>query len=195
MVVDKKYYRKIRKIIKTYNSILVKCKTIPMLNDKNIIMVDSMDGMVNAEIETRKPILYFMENESVSFMLLDGTEAYIHIIKLHEGVESAVENIIKNMENAKDTFVKEILSNLEKVLLTGNVEKGDLLLVNELKYLGSVKEEALQIEAPKKKRKTKKEEVEPTEELHLVPVKKPRKTRVSQKDKKEKNTAKKVKSA
>lgn len=195
MVVDKKYYRKIRKIIKTYNSILVKCKAIPMLNDKNIIMVDSMDGMVNAEIETRKPILYFMENESVSFMLLDGTEAYIHIIKLHEGVESSVENIIKNMENAKNTFVKEILSNIEKILLNGKVEKGDLLLVNELKYLGSVKEEALQIEAPKKKRKTKKEEVEPTEELHLVPVKKPRKTRVSQKDKKEKNTAKKVKSA
>ena len=51
--------------------------------------------------------LYFMENESVSFMLLAGTEAYIHIIKLHEGVECAVENIIKNMENAKNTFVKD----------------------------------------------------------------------------------------
>lgn len=189
MVVDKKYYRKIRKIIKTYNSILVKCKAIPMLNDKNIIMVDSMDGMVNAEIETRKPILYFMENESVSFMLLDGTEAYIHIIKLHEGVECAVENIIKNMENAKNTFVKEILSNIEKILLNGKVEKGDLLLVNELKYLGSVKEENLQIEPPKKRGRTKKEEkeeVKPTEELHLVPVKKPRKTKASQKNKKEK---------
>lgn len=195
MVVDKKYYRKIRKIIKTYNSILVKCKTIPKLSDKNIIMVESMDGMINAEIETRKPILYFMENESVSFMLLDGTETYIHIIKMHDGVQSAVEQIISNMENAKNTFVKEILSNLENILLTGNVEKGDLLLVNELKYLGSVKEETIQLEAPKKKRKTKKEEAQPTEELHLVPVKKQRKTRVSKKDKAEKNSTKKVKSA
>lgn len=189
MVVNKKYYRKIRKILKTYNSILVKCKSIPKLVDKNIVMVESMDGMINAQIETRKPILYFMENESVSFMLLDGTETYIHIVKMHEGVESEVEHIINNMENAKNTFVKEILSNLEKILLTGNVDKGNLLLLNELKYLGDVKEEKIQLESglqeepPKRKRRTKKEETNPSEELHLVPVKKQRKTRTSKKDK------------
>lgn len=184
MVVDKKYYRKIRKILKTYNSILVKCKTIPKISDKNIIFVENMDGMINTQIETRKPILYFQEDECVSFMLLDGAEIYIHIIKMREDVESAIEHIINNMENAKNTFVKEILSNLEKVLLTGNIDKGNILLANELKYLGSVKEEnKLQDETIKSKRKTKKEEVSPTEELHLVPVKKPRKTRTSKKDK------------
>ena len=59
MKTNKGYERKIHKILKTYNSILVKCKNIPILSDKNIVIVEDIGSMVNAQIETIKPILYF----------------------------------------------------------------------------------------------------------------------------------------
>ena len=64
-----KYEKKVNKILKTYNSIMVKCRNIPILPDKNIIIVDDINSMINTQIETRKPILYYQEDNSISFMI------------------------------------------------------------------------------------------------------------------------------
>lgn len=140
MKIDKNYEKKVNKILKTYNSVLVKCKNIPTLSDKNIIMVDSIGGMVNAQIETRKPILYFQENICTSFMLLDEQEAYIYIVKANANIQSEVEHEISNFDVAKNAFIKEILSKVEKILLNVNLEKQNLLNDDDLKYLDSLKE-------------------------------------------------------
>ena len=140
MRLDKNYQKKLRKILKTYNSILVKCKNVPALSDKNIIMVENMDSMVNAQIETKKPILYFEENICTSFMLLDGTEAYIYIVKANPNIQSEVEHEINNLEITRNTFVKEILSKIEKVLISGTTEKNNIFNESEYNYLSYVKE-------------------------------------------------------
>lgn len=145
MNIEKEYEKKTHKILKTYNSILVKCKNIPLLSDKNIIMVETIEGMVNTQIEIRKPILYFQEEESISFLLLDGTETYVYIIKVHEEIENTVEKMIHHFEHARNTFLKEILAKMEKMLLTGTIGKEETiekeLIDSELKYLESRKEE------------------------------------------------------
>ena len=51
------------------------------MSDKNIIMVEDIDSMINAQIEARKPIIYYQEAHSISLILLDSTEAYIYINK------------------------------------------------------------------------------------------------------------------
>lgn len=140
MRANKDYEKKAHKILKTYNSILVKCKNIPLLSDKNIVMVENIGSMVNAQIETRKPILYFQEEMCISFMLLDGKESYIYVLKANDGTVSKVEQAINNFEYARNTFVKEILSKIETVLLSGNIEKEKVLTSNEIKYLESIKE-------------------------------------------------------
>ena len=142
MKANKDYEKRIHKILKTYNSILVKCQNIPMLSDKNIVKVENIAGMINAQIETRKPILYFQEEKCISFMLLDGTESYIYVLKANDGVVSKVEQVINDFEYARNTFVKEILSKIEKILLNGNLEKEKILTSNELKYLESIKEDS-----------------------------------------------------
>ena len=139
MKANKEYEKKIHKILKTYNSILVKCKNIPLLSDKNIVMVENIAGMINAQIETRKPILYFQEGKCISFMLLDGTECYVYVIKASEEIVSEVEHTINNFEYAKNTFVNEILSKIENVLLSENIDKKNTLAASELKYLESIK--------------------------------------------------------
>lgn len=152
MNIDKIYEKKVRKILRTYNSILVKCKNIPLLTDKNIIMIDNIDSMINAQVEIRKPILYFQEDTSIAFMLLDGTEAYIYIVKLSDNVQSKVEQIIENLNLAKNTFVKEMLSRIEKMLLNESMSENSLG-INDLKYLEGVDEKI-------------------SNDLFLVPVKK-----------------------
>lgn len=145
MKAKKDYEKKAHKILKTYNSILVKCKNIPLLSDKNIVMVENIAGMVNAQIETRKPILYFQEEMCISFILLDGKESYIYVLKANDSIVSKVEQAINNFEYAKNTFVKEILSKIETVLLSGNIEKEKILTSNEIKYLESIKEDSNEI--------------------------------------------------
>lgn len=140
MKTNKGYERKIHKILKTYNSILVKCKNIPILSDKNIVIVEDIGSMVNAQIETRKPILYFQEEESISFILLDGLECYVYIVKANEQAACEVEQAIENFEYARNTYVKEIVSKIEKVLLGENAENKKVLTAKEQKYLESVKE-------------------------------------------------------
>ena len=113
---NNKYNRKVKKILKTYNSILVKCRNIPISPDKNIILVDDMDSMINTQIETRKPILYIKELYSTSFMILDQEEVYVYIIKRYDDVECIVENIIKTIESSKNSFFGDILGDRQLLL-------------------------------------------------------------------------------
>ena len=110
------YEKKVHKILKTYSSILVKCRNIPISPDKNIILVDDMDSMINTQIETRKPILYLKELNSTSFMILDQEEVYVYIIKRYDDVECIVENIIKTIESSKNSFFGDILGDRQLLL-------------------------------------------------------------------------------
>lgn len=117
MRVNENYEKKVHKILKTYDSVLVRCKNIPIQIDKNVVMVSSIEGMVNAQIETRKPILYYKEDDSMSFILLDGTEIYVYIIKKYQEKECAVENVINNFNDIRNTFLKELASKFQNILL------------------------------------------------------------------------------
>ena len=183
----KNYDKKIHKILKTYDSILVKCKNIPILSDKNIIMVDSIDGMINAQIETKKPVLYFQEEDSVSFMLLDGNETYVYIVKANEAKVNTVEKVINDIEFSRNTFVKGILSKIEKMLLNSNIKNENILTENELKYIENVKEEKFQVYKNPSKENAgelkKKEEANSSKNIYLVPVKKQKKWKFFSKNK------------
>lgn len=95
------YKNKLNKILKTYESILVKSVSIPNLEDKNIIMVECFEDLVNAQVEIRKPIYYKMELSSCSFCLLDSTEACIYIMKVNDEVISDLELYLRDLEIKK----------------------------------------------------------------------------------------------
>lgn len=95
------YENEIKSTLNTYDSILLKCNTIPNLDNRNIIRVESMDDLVDAQFEIRKPICYIKQTESCSFMLLDEKEVYVYIAKLKEDELSPVEIEINNMKYRK----------------------------------------------------------------------------------------------
>lgn len=115
------YEKTIKKILNTYDSILVRSNSVPSLEGKNIISVLSIDDMVDAQLEIKKPICYIKQTESTSFVLLDEKEAYVHTIKLYDNTVSPLdielENInIKNKKNNKDVDY-DLLKDIEKTTI------------------------------------------------------------------------------
>ena len=117
---EKSYESKIRNIINTFDSILVKSNTVPKLVGRNIIFVEEMGDLVDAQLEIRKPICYYRQTESCSFVLLDDKEAYVYVEKLNPEVVSPLEieiNDIKRMQKNSQDLDSEMLRDIEKTTI------------------------------------------------------------------------------
>lgn len=116
----KVYQSNVKEILNTFDSILVKSNNVPKLENRNIIMVESMDDLVDAQLELRKPICYLKQTESCSFVLLDDKEAYIYIEKLNDDVISPVEIEIKENKiksKSAEEMDSEMLREIDKTTI------------------------------------------------------------------------------
>ena len=116
----KAYESNIKNILNTFDSILVQSNAVPKLEGRNIINVETIDDLVDAQLEIRKPICYYKQSESCSFALLDDKEAYIYIEKLNPDVVSPLEieikeNKIKN--KSKEEMDDEMLRDIERTTI------------------------------------------------------------------------------
>ena len=114
------YESNVKNIINTFDSILVQSNSVPKLEGRNIIYVESMDDLVDAQLEIRKPICYYKQTESCSFALLDDKEAYIYIEKLTPDVVSPLEieikeNKLKNKN--QEEMDSEMLRDIERTTI------------------------------------------------------------------------------
>ena len=117
---EQAYESKIKNIINTFDSILVKSNTVPKLLGRNIIFVEEIEDLVDAQLEIRKPICYYKQTESCSFILLDDKEAYVYIEKLNSDVVSPVEieiNDIKRKKKNSEDLDSEMLRDIEKTTI------------------------------------------------------------------------------
>ena len=107
-----------RRILKTYNSIIVEVEDIPNIAGKNIIKVKSIEDLVDAQLELREPIYYKNDNDSCFFMLLHYNEACIYILRMNPDVISPTEQSIKYMKEEPDKDKEEnILENVENTIV------------------------------------------------------------------------------
>ena len=116
----KAYESNIKNILNTFDSILVQSNAVPKLEGRNIINVETIDDLVDAQLEIRKPICYYKQSESCSFALLDDKEAYIYIEKLNPDVVSPLEieikeNKIKN--KSQEEMASEMLRDIERTTI------------------------------------------------------------------------------
>ena len=108
-----------RRILKTYNSIIVEVEDIPNIAGKNIIKVKSIEDLVDAQLELREPIYYKNDNDSCFFMLLHYNEACIYILRMNADVVSPTEQSIKYMKEEPTTKKENenILDNIENTIV------------------------------------------------------------------------------
>jgi hypothetical protein len=114
------YIKNKKKILKTYNSIIVEVEDIPNIAGKNIIKVKSIEDLVDAQLELREPIYYKNDSDSSFFMLLHYNEACIYILRMNENVVSPTEQSIKYMKEDTEEKSKDqenILENIEDTIV------------------------------------------------------------------------------
>ena len=101
-----------RRILKTYDSVIVEVETLPNIAGKNIIKVKTFDDLVDAQLELREPIYYKNDNDSCFFLLLHYNEACVFILRINEDTISPTEQSIRFMKPDK----KEDKSDYETML-------------------------------------------------------------------------------
>ncbi len=107
-----------KRILRTYDSIIVEVEDIPNIAGKNIIRVKSIENLVDAQLELREPIYYKNDNDSCFFMLLHYNEACIYILKMNDGVVSPTEQSIRYMkEEPLEKQQGSILDNVEDTIV------------------------------------------------------------------------------
>lgn len=131
---ESRYKSKVNQILKTYDSVLVKSNNLPKLEEKNIIRVESIEDLVDAQMEIRKPIYYQQQTESCSFVLLDNTEACIHIIKLNNSVTCPLEITLNEIELKHKNESKNTsdLSNIDSTAIV-EVDDGKYIKVSPIR--------------------------------------------------------------
>ncbi len=106
-----------RRILRTYNSIIVEVESIPNIAGKNIIKVKTIEDLVDAQLELREPIYYKNDNDSCFFILLHYNEACIYILKLNEDVISPTEQSIRYMKEEPENKKESLLENVENTIV------------------------------------------------------------------------------
>ncbi len=114
------YESAVRSVLNTYDSVLVQSNQVPKLEGRNIVYIGTMDDLIDAQLEIRKPICYVKQSESCSFILLDEKEAYVHIMKLSADVLSPLEIEIKENDlkvKNKAEMDAEMLKEIERTTI------------------------------------------------------------------------------
>lgn len=108
-----------KRILRTYDSIIVEVEDIPNIAGKNVIKVKSIEDLVDAQLELREPIYYKNDNDSCFFMLLHYNEACVYILKMNNGVVSPTEQSIRYMKEDKNKPEEKenILNNVENTIV------------------------------------------------------------------------------
>ena len=83
------YNRKLRKILSTYDSIIVNVEKLPFVGELSVVYVTSFEELVDAQSEVRLPI-NFKENKAkhvARFVLIRNNLAWVYTLKEGDVVE------------------------------------------------------------------------------------------------------------
>lgn len=115
------YKRNLKKILKTYDSILVYSDSGYEISKHNIIFVKKFEDLLTAQEEFECHIVFIEEKESSIFLLKDNNELLVYVMKVNDDVTSKFENkLIENIQKEKEKnkkVGKNVLEDLEKTTI------------------------------------------------------------------------------
>ena len=90
------YLRKIKKILKTYNTSIIYLENDYEFTNEDIIEVNSFLDLVKASEQTNNAIMFLDENKSSVFMVKTDKEILYYIVYQSENIKSPFKNKIDN---------------------------------------------------------------------------------------------------
>lgn len=106
------YKEKLNLILNEYKNDLVKSSTMPSLDGKKVVIVGSIEELMETQKIFRKPVYYKTESECCAFFLLESSEACVYILKVNAGVISNLETIMNDLNRKSHEY--SIFSEIDK---------------------------------------------------------------------------------
>ncbi len=78
---DNKYYVELKRILSTYDGIIVNVSSLPDLEKFNVIKVRSFDELLDAHSEVRLPINYYSQKHKATFILVNDTMLWMYTLR------------------------------------------------------------------------------------------------------------------
>ena len=78
---ENKYYVELKKILSTYDGIIVNVSSLPDLDKFNVIKVRTFDELLDAHSELRMPINYYSQKNKATFILVNDTMLWMYVLK------------------------------------------------------------------------------------------------------------------
>ena len=116
------FNRKLKRILNTYDSILVKSDNHINLGNRTPIVLNSFNDLVNAQMEVRKPISYYLENECCNFILFDDKEVYIYVLKVNDNSNSVILQDLAFEYNNQENKYSNLFDSIDNttIVMVGN---------------------------------------------------------------------------
>lgn len=75
------YNKELRKILKTYDGIIVNVSKLPSYDNANMIEVNSFNELLDAHGEIRQPISYYESHKKAIFQLINGNVVWRYVLR------------------------------------------------------------------------------------------------------------------
>lgn len=111
---NKVYDSYLKEILKTFDSILINVTEVPDISGKNVININSIEDLVDAQIEIRKPIYYYLDINSCTFMIIEDNQLCLYVLRKNDSVVAVIDGIIKEEINKKQIKMENERKAMEK---------------------------------------------------------------------------------
>ena len=147
------YNRTLKKIVKTYDPVLVNVDSFPKLNNKSVIKTNKINDILDAQSEIRKPIYYLIGKDSTAFYLINEDIFLIYFLKMVDDIKCDLE-LELNKEELKSSLNLDAIKDFDKtVIVSANNkayrvspirDKEEKKEDTKLKFKETVKEEVVE---------------------------------------------------
>lgn len=111
-----KYSKTLKKILSTYDTIIVNVSSLPNLNDLKVIEVNTFSELIDANSEVRMPINYYEEVADCKsvFVLVSTNMAWVYTLINHEYEKKLANSKIKKAKKKNTTANTKVLNDKDK---------------------------------------------------------------------------------
>lgn len=144
----------VNNILRLYDSILIKSGKYPDLENKKINRLNSIEELIDTQLEIKKPIYYIKQVTTCSFILLNNKEAYVYIMKRSPDDVAALDIIIKDLEILKKQEERRRSASAD---LLDNIDRTTIIkMSNTRKFkVSPIREESMSTKSTKSTKTTK----------------------------------------
>ena len=144
----------VNNILRLYDSILIKSGKYPDLENKKIERLNSIEELIDTQLEIKKPIYYIKQVTTCSFILLNNKEAYVYIMKRSPDDVAALDIIIKDLEILKKQEERRRSASAD---LLDNIDRTTIIkMSNTRKFrVSPIREESMSTKSTKSTKTTK----------------------------------------